>query len=146
MKKFLKKLPMDKIKINRNKKPIRMDLFLSFLTVDLDRPTRHLGDCNGWTRLYGDDNLDVSGGKVGGVEYLDSLKYKSNLDNPYNNYVNPFYLFEIMTSEGQKFFLDYYSDDIQEQLKSASEDLAKALEAKVGVFDFWQTFGVELEG
>lgn len=144
MKQFLKKLPKDKIKINWNKNPIRMDIFLSFLTIDPTRSSKHLGACNGWTRLFGDDNLDINGGEVGGIEYLDSLKYKSNLDNPYNDYVNPFYLFDIMTNEGKQFFLDYYSDEIQEQLKSASDNLIRATESKTNLFDFWQDFGVEL--
>jgi len=110
---FIKKLSYDKIKINWNKNPVRMDLFLSFLTVETERSKGFLGECTGWTQLTGDNGLIVSGGKVGGVEYLDHLQYKTKLDNPYNNYVNPLYLFEILNNEGKAFFLDYYSKEIE---------------------------------
>ncbi len=67
---FYDKLQSDKIKINCNKNPIRMDLFLSFLTIDTERNYKHLGVDTGWTELRNDAHrLIVRGGKVNGVEY-----------------------------------------------------------------------------
>jgi hypothetical protein len=110
---FYDKLQFDKIKINWNKKPIRMDEFLSFLTIPVERSYDHLGSINGWTKLNNKEHkLIVSGGGVGGVEYLDHIEYGVRLSNQYNNYVNPFYLFDILTKEGQAFFLEYYADEI----------------------------------
>jgi hypothetical protein len=61
----------------------------------------------------GDDDLVIKGGRFREGEFLDSLQYKKNLNNPYNNFVNPFYLFEIMSDEGKKFFINYYREDIE---------------------------------
>jgi len=103
----------DKIKINWNKNPIKMDLFLSFLTVELARSYEHLGIDTRWTRLVNDNlKLIISGGIVGDTEYLDSIQYGEKLANQFNNYVNPFYLFEIFNKEGKAFFLDYYKEEI----------------------------------
>jgi len=143
---FLKKMPGDKVKINWNKSPIEMELFLSFLMVDTTRSNDHLGYTNGWTRLYGDNDLTVGGGRVGGVEYLDNIQYGKNLDNGYNNYVNPFYLFEIMTGEGKEFFLNYYSDEISGALRSASKSLSEAGEYKSELFEFWGNLGAQTGG
>src|SRR5688572_9885530 len=99
---FYNKLQTDKIKIYWNKNPIRMDLFLSFLTVATERSQKHLGSDTGWTKHFNKEcNLIVSGGIVGNTEYLDSLEYGIKLSNPYNNYVNPFYLFDILTTKGK---------------------------------------------
>jgi len=107
------KLNDDKIKINWNKNPIRMDLFISFLNIELIRSNDHLGSNNGWTELNNEAlKLSIKGGIVDGVEYLDNIKFGVKLSNPYNNFVNPFYLFEIMKSEGKRFFIDYYKDEI----------------------------------
>lgn len=107
------KLNGDKLKINWNKNPIKMDLFISFLNVELIRSNDHLGSNNGWTKLSNDNiKLHVKGGIVEGFEYLDSLEYGNKLSNPYNNFVNPFYLFDIMTDEGRRFFIEYYKDEI----------------------------------
>lgn len=124
---FYNKLKDDKIKINWNKNPIKMDLFISFLNVELTRSNDHLGYSNGWTELNNEAlKLSIKGGIVDGVEYLDSLKYGEKLSNPYNNFVNPFYLFEIMNSEGCNFFIDYYKDDIEKILKSFEDKKANA--------------------
>ena len=127
MKEFIKAFDKNKIKISFNKSPIKMGKFLSFLTVDVERSIKHLGCDNGWTKLCGDNGLEIKGGILTlgvwpshkSVEYLNSLKYGSNLDNPYNNFVNPFHLFPIMTDEGKKFFIDYYSEEIQANIESA---------------------------
>lgn len=142
MKKFLSKLSNDKIKINWNKNPIKMDDFLSFLTVETRRGTGHLGYDNGWTRHYGDNDLEIRGGVVKGVEYLDTLQYRKKLDNPFNNYVNPFYLFEILNDDGKKFFLEYYSDEIQKELDNASNSLKRAQTYKDELSEFWAGQGI----
>ena len=134
MNEFIKPFDKDKIKISFNKSPIEMEKFLSFLTVDTERSIKHFGSDNGWTLLLGCDGLEIHGGKIAlgkwpnqrTVEYLDSLRYGKNLDNPYNNFVNPFYLFPIMTDEGKKFFLNYYGKEIKAELESAK---SKALHA-----------------
>ena len=117
MKQYFKCLPMDKIKINWNKNPIPMDLFLSFLTIETKRSQHFLGSSTGWTQLTGDNDLVITGGIVNRKEYLDHILYGKNLDNPSNNFVNPFYLFEIFNDAGKKFFLDYYAEDISNHLK-----------------------------
>lgn len=139
---FLAKLSYNKIKINNRKNLIKMEDFFSFLTVELKKSTSHLGHDMGWTEYNGDNNLIVGGGWFNGVEYLDSLKYKKNLDNPYNDFVNPFYLFEILNDEGKRFFLDYYSDDIEKELKKASDDLKRAQTYKDNLFRFWINQGI----
>lgn len=110
---LLKELKNDKIKINWNKKPILMQTFLSFLIIPVEKSTEHLGASTGWTRFFNKEyKLEIGGGIVD-KHYLDSLQYGTKLQNQYNNYVNPFYLFEILTIEGKAFFLDYYKEDIE---------------------------------
>lgn len=137
-KEFYNKLDMDKIKINWNKNPIKMKDFLSWLTVPVEKLKEHLGACNGWTMYENKDiNLIITGGIVGKTEYLDNLQYGRKLSNPYNNYVNPFYLFDILTKEGKKFFMDYYADDsgiIREKLVNKINYLEKELKSKRDLF------------
>jgi hypothetical protein len=144
MRKFYSQLKNDKIKINWNKNPIPMKLFLSFLTVEVKKLSDFLGSCSGWTQYKGDNGLVITGGIVK-VEYLDNIIYGKNLDNPYNNFVNPFYLFEIMNNEGKKFFLDYYADDIsklkdiaEKKIEQAQEQLLVAQQNKEELFEFWE--------
>jgi len=128
---FYANLSSDKVKINWNKNPIRMDLFLSFLTVELTRSYKHLGSDTGWTKLLNNDlKLIVCGGVVKGVEYLNSIEYGMRLQNPYNNYCNPFYLFPIMNDVGKAFFVQYYMIDI-EQLIEKSKNSVENLELKL---------------
>lgn len=124
LKEFYGKLPDDKIKINWNKNPIKIDKFLSFLTVKTTRSKDHLGSCNGWT-LHENKELFlyVTGGIVNGNEWLDNIQLGRNLANSYNNYVNPFYLWEIMTEEGLDFFLAYYDDEITKQINELSNKI-----------------------
>ena len=126
MREFLNHLPKDKTKINWNKNLIPMKLFLSFLTVDVERSRSHLGSDTGWTRLNGENGLVVSGGIVKNTEYLDNLRYGKNLDNPYNNYVNPFYLFGILNEEGKRFFRNYYKDEIADMLAKSKQKIVTA--------------------
>ena len=115
---MLKLLDPDKININWNKKPIKMNDFLKFLTVDTSKSTSHLGHDNGWTeRVNKDIMLIIGGGIINGIEYLDSLKYGKRMRCDCNDFVNPFYMFDIMTTEGKKFFYNYYKNDIKELIQ-----------------------------
>ena len=149
MKEFYSQLPKDKTKINWNKKPIPMKLFLSFLTVETKKETDFLGSCTGWTQYTGENKLVITGGIVNGNEYLDHIIYGENLDNPYSSLVNPFYLFAIMNKDGKKFFLDYYADDIaklkataENKIKQASEQLTASQRNKKELFEFWDSLGL----
>lgn len=122
MQSYLKSLKHDKIKINWNKSPIKMDLFLSFLLIDTSRNKDCLGSYNGWTEHIGIDNLKIGGGIVNNVEYLNCIQYKKKLDNSYNNYVNPFYIFDILNDEGKDFFIQYYSEEIKELIIKAKKN------------------------
>lgn len=121
---LLTKLDSHRIRISFNKRPIKMELFLSFLKVPVKRSNDHLGSSNGWTKLYNKElNLIIGGGIVNSVEYLNDLQYGVKLDNPYSNYVNPFYLFDILNAEGQKFFLEYYKESIDEVVADLVSDV-----------------------
>ena len=105
-----------------------MDTFISFLTVETEISRDHLGVYNGWTQRFNNDlSLIIGGGIVNGFNYLDSIQYKKNLQNRYNNYCNPFYLFDIMTDEGKSFFVKYYESDI---IKVISDQEAKVFNLK----------------
>lgn len=121
---FYDKMPYDKIKINWNKNPIEMSLFLSFLTVKVEISTNHLGYDTGWSLRKNEElKLRIGGGSVNGKEWLDSLQLGTKLSNPYNNYVNPFYLFDFMTKEGQDFFVEYYKSDIETLIAKQKESI-----------------------
>lgn len=127
MKALISKLDKDKIEINWNKNPIKMELFLSFLTIETEINKDYLGYNNGWTfKVNKEHNLYIKGGYVGRIEYLNNIKYGKNLDNPYNNYVNPFYLFPIMNKEGRKFFFEYYKNDIEELIMRQEQEIQHA--------------------
>ena len=141
MENIRKLLDKKKIKFNWNKEPIPMDLFISFLTIETKISTEHLGYWNGWTRRVNEEyKLIISGGITGGVNYLDSIQYGTKLDNPYNNYVNPFYLFDILTDEGKRFFLEYYKKDIdsiiEKQKQSVSNTEQRLVDEKLKLFQF----------
>ena len=124
-KEFYNKLKDDKIKINWNKNPIKMDVFLPFLTVEVEILREHFGYDMGWTKRQNKSlGLIISGGCVNGVEYLDCLQFGEKLANQYNNYVNPFYLFDIFTKEGKAFFVDYYKDEIAAIVESNKQSVA----------------------
>jgi hypothetical protein len=126
-KELYSKLSYDKIKINWNKNPIKMDMFLSFLTVEVVKSTDNLGICNGWTEYENKSiNLIISGGFVREkqCEYLNSIRFGIKLQNPYNNWCNPFYIFDILTKEGQRFFVEYYRNDIVELMSKLDSSIA----------------------
>lgn len=106
-----------------------MEVFLSFLTIPVEIIRDHLGSSTGWTqRKNGEHRLIIGGGFYKGVEWLDTLQYGEKLSNPWNDYVNPFFLFDILTKEGKRFFLDYYEEDIEKiiiNLEKKKERLEK---------------------
>ena len=124
------KIKRDKFKITHwNKDLIEMKTFLSFLTIDVELIKEHLGASTGWTKYNNQNiNLIIKGGVFNGVEYLESLEYGKKLSNVWNNYVNPFYLFDILNRKGQRFFLDYYKDEINEAIKEQSIKVKQASE------------------
>jgi len=140
MTELFKRLDSAKGKMNKGN-PIRMDLFLSFLTVNTEAVEHHVGASTGRTMRTGEEDLVIEGCFVDGVEYLDGIEYGEKMHNCYNNFVNPFFLFNIMTEQGKKFFIDYYSDDIKEEVKAA-EDQISALKARMGSLEKYKS-GVE---
>lgn len=131
MKSILHELDNNKIKMNWNKKPIQMDLFISFLTIPTEISRNHLGSGMGWTQRINEElKLVIGGGIVNGINYLDTIQFGEKLHNPYNNYVSPFFLFDIMNEEGKKFFIDYYKEDILE-LKVKAEKAIKHAKLKI---------------
>lgn len=146
MQTILSDIPSKKIEIKWNKNPIPMEKFLSFLTVKAEFCKNFSGLDHYWTRHYGDNGLVLSGGILSGIEYLDRIEYKEKLANKYNNFVNPFYLFEIMNDEGKQFFLDYYKDEIQQNIDKATKQrleaeqkLQKAAEFEQEIIQFWKS-------
>lgn len=131
--KLLDKLPDDKIKIRWNKNPVRMDLFLSFLTVDVEKSKSHPGIDTGWTRYNGENGLEIGGGYVyiGGekVELLDSIKYGVKIQNQHSNFVTPLHARDILSNDGVDFFIKYYSEEI-ERLKNESLNRIDELKRK----------------
>lgn len=125
---FYENFSTDKYKINSSGTvPIEMDLFLSFLTIKTEKSTSHLGRSNGWTQhfntLY---RLKITGGWVGKVEYIHSLEFGTKLDNPWNDYVNPFYMFDVFTDEGKQFFTEYYKSELTSVAFTAKNNIAIA--------------------
>jgi len=111
----------------RSKNLIPMDKFLQYLTVKTKLSRKNLGFGNGWRERYNEaEKLVITGGVTRGVEYLDAIQFGEKLQNPYNNYVNPFYLFPLMTSEGKAFFKEIYSDEIKNLIKAAEERVFEA--------------------
>ncbi len=118
---LFKKFPNRKIEINRTKNPIRMSLFLSFFNgIDFEISRDHLGSSNGWTRTFNNEHkIIITGGIADGVEWLDNIQYGTKLANSFNNYVNPFFLFDLFNEEGKEFFIDYYKDEINELIEDS---------------------------
>lgn len=129
--KFIKEIDCDKYKITSwNKNLIEMDLVKSFLLVPIEKVKDHLGSVTGWTLYRGDDELRIEGGIFRGVEYLDRIEYGVKLDNSYNNCVNPFYIFGIISRAGRCFFMNYYKAEIDAILNNNS-NMVEILKAKV---------------
>jgi hypothetical protein len=142
MREFFKPLSWKKLEMHHHQGKITVPLLLSFLTVETERNKTCLGSSNGWTQHRGPNGLIVSGGFVNGVELLNSVQYGTNLDNCYNNFVNPFYLFDIMTEEGKSFFLDLYRDDILELMNKEAAKVASATPSFKRLRDFWEQYGI----
>jgi hypothetical protein len=107
------------------KNPIKMDLFLSFLIVPVERSRSHLGSQNGWTQRFNEEiGLIIKGGETSEGELLDSIQFGEKLSNSYNNYVNPFYIFHLLNKKGRAFFINYYKEDLE---KIISKQLSKII-------------------
>lgn len=129
MESIISHLSWDKYKINSSSSIlVSMDLFKSFLTIDLQKSTSHLGSDMGWTKYTNTEHkIIISGGHYKGGEWLDSVQYGIKLHNPYNNYCTPLYLAPIMTKEGVDFFKEYYKVEIDRLFMSID---SKILELK----------------
>jgi hypothetical protein len=124
VKDFYKLLPIAKIEANLNPYPIKMELFISFLTIKLKRKLNCLGSINGWTKLENIENsLIIQGCKSNGVEYLDSIESKKNPTNKHNDYVNPFSIFELLSKKGKLFFFRYYMSEISQHTSHVEDDI-----------------------
>jgi len=131
-------MPTKLYEIRSGFRPIRMQDFISMLTVPVTPCKNFLGESTGWTKYENKScGLILTGGSVrvnGHVdEFLDSIQYGKNLENPYNNYVNPFFLFPIMKDEGRAFILRYYDSEINKEIgrqKKSIEAMAVAVEDK----------------
>lgn len=105
------------------RKAITVDQFVKFLKVPVSE--RKVGDTN-WTDRYGDNNLQLHGGIIGGIDYLSNIRYGKKLANKYNDFVNPLFMREVLTDEGWLFFCDYYKEEIEsicKKYKSEAEHL-----------------------
>ncbi len=121
---FYEKLDKGKIEIRQNDNPIKMSEFLSFLTIDVERSSDHSGISYGWTMLFNAEyKLEIKGGIVRGVEYLHDLQFGTKLENRFNNYVNPFYLMDILNAKGRYFFYKYYKEEIISIKNAISEEI-----------------------
>jgi len=137
---FYEKFSSEKIKINGSNNLIKMKTFLSFLSVELIRSNDHLGNDTGWTLLENKElNLRIHGGFINRVEYLNDIRFGKNLSNPYNNYVNPFYLWDILSKEGIDFFISYYADDVSEAIKKAKEKMKQAKSESKLLSDYYNS-------
>lgn len=128
MNEFTKQIPIDKTEIRAHNKLIPMSLFLSFLTVPVEKSTDHPGADMGWTKYVGDYNLVISGGVVNNTEYLHNIQYQGNINNKFNHFVNVFDIWHIFNDEGHKFFIEYYKDEIEKIRKVYKEKYKIALE------------------
>lgn len=132
------KLDSGKIEIAQNKNPIRMELFMSFLKVPVVKIKDRLGSSTGWTRYENEEiGLVICGGRVRGVEYLDSIQYKKNPSNKYNNYVNPFFIFDLLTNAGRKFFANYYETEILKIISDTKSALDSAMKNAITLNDLY---------
>tara|TARA_R100000951_G_scaffold31654_1_gene27100 strand:- start:84 stop:542 length:459 start_codon:yes stop_codon:yes gene_type:complete len=122
-----KQLSLNAITIGGSKDPIAMKDFLRFLSVKTSISRSNLGKDSGWTERYNqEENLVITSGTLRGVEYLDSIQFGERLQNRYNNYVTPFYIFHLMNSAGKSFFKKYYVEEIRSLVESAKENVVKA--------------------
>ena len=131
------KLDRDKIGIAFNSDPIRMELFMSFLKVPVIKIKDHLGSSTGWTRYENEEiGLIICGG-ICRVEYLDSIQYAKNPSNKYNNYVNPFFIWDLLTNDGRKFFVNYYKNEILKIISDTKSALESANKNAITLNDLY---------
>src|SRR5699024_6193244 len=97
--KIYSELTVDKLKL-RSHQCITKEKFLSFLTVDVKENKNCFGYDTWWREYRGENGLIISCGQVmidgEKVELLDSVKYKKQLMSRYNDFINPFFMLEIL--------------------------------------------------
>lgn len=126
---LIKKMPCN-YKITINGGVIRMDTLKSFLTV-YTKPCDGLGSIHGWSYYENDSGtLIIQGVQYKGVEWLDSIKYGHRIQNPWNNFVNLFGIWDILNEKGRKFVIDYYESDLKKVLDSKQREI-ETLEYKI---------------
>lgn len=132
------KLDSAKIEIANNSDPIRMDIFMPFLKVPVVKIKDHLGSVTGWTRYENEEvGLVIMGGRVRGVEYLNDIQYTKNPSNKYHNYVNPFFIFDLLTKDGRKFFANYYETEILKIISDTKSALESAMKNAATLNDLY---------
>jgi hypothetical protein len=119
---FYSKLNGEKFKFTLiNENLIKMNLFLSFLTIPLTEP-EHI--TRNYTRRRNDELGLILGGTVFFEdEFLGSIEFGDKLENKYNNFVSPFYIFHLLNKEGQAFFVNYYKEDIEKIIREQSSKI-----------------------
>ena len=96
-----------------------------------------LGKSNGWTRHENKDyNIEITGARVydlGGVEYFNTVQViRAKLDNPYNDFVSVFYLWNFLNTEGKAHFINVYADEIS-ALKEKKKRAFKKAQAEFDI-------------
>lgn len=92
------------------RKPIAVNQLINFLKVEVSE--RQVSD-TGWTDRFGENNLQIHGGIIGGVDYVSNIRYGRKIANKYNDFVTPLHIKEILTDEGWDFFCDYYKQEVE---------------------------------
>jgi len=67
------------------------------------------------------------------------------MHNPYNNYVNPFFLFNLLNKEGKKFFVGYYADDIDDILEKSRNSIMELKQMVANSQEIYSTVLEEVE-
>lgn len=122
------------------KKPTRIEMktFLSYFDIEFTEPEGDfLGKSNGWTRHENKEyNIEISGAyprELGGVEYFNTVQVlRAKLDNPYNDFVSVFYLWNFLNTEGKAHFLNVYADEIS-ALKEKKQRAFKKAQSELDI-------------
>tara|TARA_B000000565_G_scaffold255758_1_gene237535 strand:+ start:51671 stop:52165 length:495 start_codon:yes stop_codon:yes gene_type:complete len=122
------------------KKPARIEMktFMSYFDIEFTEVEGDfLGKSNGWTRHENKEyNIEISGAyprELRGVEYFNSVQVlRAKLDNPYNDFVSVFYLWNLLNPEGKAHFINAYADEIT-ALKEKKQRAFKKAQAEFDI-------------
>ena len=122
------------------KKPTRIEMktFMSYFDIEFTEVEGDfLGKSNGWTRHENKDyNIEITGARVydlGGVEYFNTVQViRAKLDNPYNDFVSVFYLWNFLNTEGKAHFINVYAAEIS-ALKEKKKRAFKKAQAEFDI-------------